>query len=107
MESGHINRNKMTSNDGESIPVPKKGAENAGFLNRDTVYSNNEVFERDRIGGTPAAGKIANMHSWRKEQNLDDPGFDAEATHIHKNGTPYGEAAYFNQLPPGMDIEDQ
>jgi len=35
-------------------------------------------------------------------------GFQANTSHyIVKKGTAYGEAAKFNMLPPGMDINDQ
>ena len=35
-------------------------------------------------------------------------GFQAStSSYIVKKGTPYGEAAKFNMLPPGMDICDQ
>lgn len=41
-----------------------------------------------------------------KSEALDKPGFQASG-YITKKGTPYGEAAKFNYLPPGMDIENQ
>lgn len=35
-------------------------------------------------------------------------GFESNTSaYIVKKGTPYGEAAKFNMLPPGMDISDQ
>lgn len=88
------------SNDGEMIPHGAKGAEDAGYLNRHSVYTNNEAF------GPVIKGGIDGMHS-RKSQALDEPGFDADGQWIYKHGTPYGEGAYFNALPPGMDISDQ
>lgn len=100
-------RNRVRSNDGQNIPTGKQEPHNAGFLNKDTVYSNTEVFERYGHGNTPQSGAIEGMHSWQPGVNLDDPGLDASGGCFHKWGTPYGEAAYFNQLPPGPDINDQ
>lgn len=35
-------------------------------------------------------------------------GFEGStASYIDKKGTPFGEAAKFNHMPPGMDIENQ
>lgn len=56
---------------------------------------------------TPDKGVIRGMQSWQQNVNLDDPGFDASGSCFYKHGTPYGEAAMFNQLPPGPDISDQ
>jgi hypothetical protein len=51
-------------------------------------------------------GAIIGMNSITSE-NLDDPGFTADGRHIDKHGTPSGEGAMFNALPPGMDITNQ
>jgi hypothetical protein len=32
---------------------------------------------------------------------------DDTMSYIDKKGTPQGESAAFNQMPPGMDIDDQ
>lgn len=50
-------------------------------------------------------GKIKGMDSLESE-NLDRPGFETSG-YITKKGTPYGEAAKLNFLPPGMDITNQ
>jgi hypothetical protein len=39
-------------------------------------------------------------------KSLDKSGFETSG-YIDKKGTPSGEGAQFNKLPPGMDIEDQ
>jgi hypothetical protein len=101
-----INRNTRT-NDGETIPLGKRGAMKAGNLDRNTKFSNTEVFERSRVEGSPMNGGIEGMHSLRTGENLDDPGLDASGGCFYKFGVPYGEAAMFNQLPPGPDINDQ
>ena len=100
-------KSKVRSNDGQHIPTGKQTPMDAGFLNRDTTYSNTKVFERYGHAGHPQSGKIEGMHSWQPNVNLDDPGLDANGGCFHKWGTPFGEAAYFNQLPPGPDINDQ
>lgn len=55
----------------------------------------------------PQDGSIRGMESLQPNVNLDDPGFTADGRHMFKHGTPYGESAMFNQLPPGMDISSQ
>lgn len=50
-------------------------------------------------------GKIPGMDSLKSEA-LDRPGFETSG-YITKKGTPSGESAKFNYLPPGMDIDDQ
>lgn len=102
-----VNRTKMRTNDGSTVPTGKAAAMDAGKLNVDTSFSNTTVFERDRKGGMPQSGKIEGMHSWQPRVNLDDPGFDANGNCFYKFGVPFGEKAMFNQLPPGPDINDQ
>ena len=51
-------------------------------------------------------GKIPGMQSMTGEA-LDKPGWQADGQQIYKFGTPYGESAQFNYLPPGMDISNQ
>lgn len=50
-------------------------------------------------------GGIKGMDSLKSE-SLDRPGFETSG-YITKKGTPYGEGAKFNYLPPGMDITNQ
>lgn len=90
----------MKSNDGTKIPNSNfvKGATNAGELDRNTSYDNSTYFSH--------SNGIDNMDSHTNE-NLDDPGFTSGDGHIYKFGTPYGEKAMFNELPPGMDITHQ
>ena len=98
---------RKATNDGQMIPLGKQQPKNAGYLDRNTKYSNTEAFERYGHAGTPQSGMIEGMHSWQPNVNLDDPGLDASGGCFYKFGTPYGEAAMFNQLPPGPDINDQ
>jgi hypothetical protein len=100
-------RKNTRTNDGTQIPLGKQTSMDAGTLNRDTKYSNSEAFERYGHQGAPQSGAIEGMHSWMPNENLDDPGLDANGGCFYKFGTPYGEAAMFNQLPPGPDINDQ
>jgi len=101
-----VSANSRT-NDGQMIPLGKQEAMNEGKLDRNTPYSNTQRFERYGHGNAPQSGAIEGMHSWRPNENLDDPGLDASGGCFYKFGTPYGEAAMFNQLPPGPDINDQ
>src|SRR5208282_5553690 len=102
-EAGKVNHKTMRTNDGESVPIPERGGRDVGQLMRDTSYSNETLFERDPGG---INGKMVGMESLEGD-NLDRPGFDADNRQIYKHGIPYGEAAMFNQLPPGHDIDDQ
>jgi hypothetical protein len=96
----------MKTNDGQKVPNTNfmKKMVNSGELNRDTKFDNSMEFE---TSPTKNNAVIEGMNSWEKNVNLDDPGFEADGTSFFKHGTPYGEAAYFNQLPPGPDIGDQ
>lgn len=51
-------------------------------------------------------GTIKGMQSLQSE-TLDRPGFISDASYINKKGTPSGESAMFNRMPPGMDISNQ
>jgi len=102
-----IKNRSMRTNDGIGIPNPGRSPSNAGPLNRDTTYSNETAFNFPTMGDAALNGKIEGMDSWQQSVNLDDPGFDASGGWLYKQGTPYGEAAMFNQLPPGHDISDQ
>lgn len=57
------------------------------------------------MGGPKGDTDIAGMKS-SKGSNSEMTGFVTEG-YIDKQGTPYGEAAKFNFLPPGMDISNQ
>jgi hypothetical protein len=50
-------------------------------------------------------GQIQGMDSLRDDIG-EKSGFETSG-YIDKKGTPYGEAAKFNFLPPGMEIDDQ
>lgn len=50
-------------------------------------------------------GSIKGMRSAQSE-SLDRPGFQTDG-YIDKKGTPSGEGATFNKMPPGMDITNQ
>jgi hypothetical protein len=53
----------------------------------------------------PEVGDLSDLQSLQGEA-LDRPGFETNG-YITKKGTAYGEAAKFNYLPPGMDIDCQ
>ena len=99
--------NKVRSNDGQMVPTGRREPMKAGNLDRNTKFSNTEAFESYGKPGAPQSGAIEGMHSWEPNVNLDDPGLDASGGCFRKWGTPFGEAAMFNQLPPGPDINDQ
>lgn len=66
-------------------------------------------------GGAEKFAKPAEMHSpgvtgmgGTKNDIGEKSGFEGStASYIDKKGTPYGEDAKFNFLPPGMDITNQ
>ena len=96
----------MKTNDGTNIPGSNfnRSMPNAGALTPDEPLDNSMSFETSPTGNNAV---IQGMDSWNKSENLDDPGFDANGSCFYKFGTPYGEKAMFNQLPPGPDITDQ
>ena len=94
------------TNDGSHVPKATRDTPDEGDLTRDSKYRNDTKFNEGTMGSRALNGKIRGMQSQNNE-NLDDPGFDASGSQIFKKGTPYGEGAYFNQLPPGHDISDQ
>jgi len=47
-----------------------------------------------------------NVLARTKQPSVDDAGIN-NTGYLVKKGTPYGVNAFFNTLPPGMDIEDQ
>jgi hypothetical protein len=100
-----VKRN-TTTNDGSRIPIGQRAPMNAGKLNVDTSFSNNEAFDSKAGAAGTVSGDIEGMES-RRSESLDRPGFDAKGDCFYKFGIPYGEKAYFNQLPPGPDISDQ
>jgi len=53
----------------------------------------------------PEVGDLSDLQSLQSE-TLDRPGFQTNG-YITKKGTAYGEAAKFNYLPPGQDIDMQ
>jgi hypothetical protein len=87
----------------ERRPTYVREGRNSGPLNPDTMLDNSEA-----LGGKnmPQLGEVTYMNS-ETEENLDNPGFTADGSHLFKHGTPYGEQAIFNYLPPGMDISRQ
>lgn len=54
------------------------------------------------MGGSPPISNLGGTHNDIGEQS----GFQTTG-YIDKRDTPYGEAAKFNFLPPGMEIENQ
>ncbi len=51
-------------------------------------------------------GSVVGMNSLRNDIG-EKSGFIADGSHITKKGTPSGEGAMFNYLPPGQDISNQ
>ena len=99
----------MRSNDGTPIPKPNQLPTERGMLMPNTDLSNEYIFNTPDNAHRSAAitdGKIDGMNSLRDEM-LDRPGFIADGSWIFKKGTPVGERALLNQLPPGMDINNQ
>ena len=76
------------------------GGKNVGQMSGD---SGKEKFAEPFGGamGAPVSGMTSGSGS-----NSERTGFDTTG-YIDKQGTPYGEAAKFNFLPPGMDISNQ
>lgn len=83
--------------------MPGKDPKAAGMLEPTTDYTNETAFNEH---GWMADGPIRGMNRPDGEM-LDKAGMDSDGNWLYKKGTPYGEAAYFNQLPPGMDINNQ
>jgi hypothetical protein len=96
----------MKTNDGTRIPGSNfvRGMVDKGTLGPKTELDNSMAFEHSPTKNNLV---IQGMESWEKDVPLDDAGFDASGNAGYKFGTPYGEAAMFNQLPPGPDITDQ
>jgi hypothetical protein len=93
---------KQTYGNAGSSPSYTKGAMSKGALTQNVPLDNDQV----PYGQVGKDGTVRGMQSLTTE-NLDDAGFSADGRHIVKHGTPYGEAAIFNYLPPGMDISNQ
>jgi hypothetical protein len=96
----------MKTNDGTNIPGKnfQRDPVDKGILNPDDALDNSNGLKPTRHG---SRGRIDGMESWQQGTNLDDPGFDANGNCFYKFGTPYGEKAMFNALPPGPDISNQ
>jgi hypothetical protein len=62
-------------------------------------------YSTDLMPAVPEDGDLNDMNSLMGE-TLDRPGFQTSG-YINKKGTCYGEAARFNYLPPGQDIDNQ
>jgi len=104
---------------GSNVPDSRGGLQNFGNYERKPTYirdgidmgplnagdslDNSEVFSGKQY---PQLGEVTYMNS-ETEENLDNPGFTANGSHLFKHGLPYGERALFNYLPPGMDITRQ
>lgn len=57
------------------------------------------------VSSPPLPGKVEGIGGG--SQDLGDRSGFKTSGYIDKKGTPYGEAAKFNFLPPGMEISDQ
>jgi hypothetical protein len=102
-----INNKSYKTNDGQHIPSLEKSPRDMGDLEITSSYRNDVAFNDSVMSDKSMNGGMVGMNSWQQSVNLDDPGFDASGSQIYKQGTPYGEGAMFNQLPPGHDISDQ
>ena len=67
-----------------------------------TSAGNQKFADPMNMGPPPNVGGLEGLHNDIGERS----GF-ATGGYIDKQGTPYGEAAKFNFLPPGMDISNQ
>jgi len=100
---------KKQYNDRYDNPVKAEAPKTAKFSNRPGDYAG-------EMAGAKAlqAAKPMNMGAPAKIGGLDGlyddigekSGFITEG-YLDKQGTPYGEGAKFNFLPPGMDISNQ
>lgn len=74
----------------------KMGGKNAGQIGPSESFANpNQAI-------TP---NVKGMQSLKNDIG-EKSGFQTDG-YIDKKGTPYGEGAKFNQMPPGMDISNQ
>lgn len=78
-----------------------KGGTNAGQMRGNAQP---DKFAEPMNEVTPGIEGMGSLHNDIGEKS----GFDSNtANYLVKKGTPYGEAAKFNMMPPGMDISDQ
>jgi hypothetical protein len=93
-------------------PMPAERAEptkDVNSMNRDAMYTgqlkgrSSEDFANPMNMGAPS---IISGISGTYNDIGEVSGFITDG-YMEKNGTPYGEAAKFNYLPPGMDISNQ
>lgn len=80
--------------------VPNKPGMYDGQMNSPDKETFAEPMNKGVVG--KIEGGIGHLHNDIGEQS----GFETDG-YIDKNGTPFGEAAKFNFLPPGMDISNQ
>jgi hypothetical protein len=76
-----------------------------GPVNEGQMGENGKGYSTTEMPAIPEVGDLNDMRSLQGEA-LDRPGFQTDG-YINKKGTPYGEAAKFNYLPPGQDIDNQ
>jgi hypothetical protein len=106
--------NTSTMKKGASVKAPVEGAT---LRTKDVKYRNSPGQNDGQMRGNAQPDKFADpmndgvSAAIRGLEGLHDDigeksGFITDG-YIDKGGTPYGEAAKFNFLPPGMDISNQ
>jgi hypothetical protein len=101
---------KKKNNDRQEMPVNKTGSPRfASVSNRPGVYvgqmkevGREEFADPMNMGPPSQIGGLGGTYNDIGEMS----GFITEG-YLDKSNTPYGEAAKFNFLPPGMDISNQ
>lgn len=88
----------------DTRPTKAQSARNYGGKNAGQMVGEGgkESFANPNNEISPAIGGIGGLHNDIGEQS----GFITDG-YLDKQGTPYGEAAKLNFLPPGMDISNQ
>lgn len=76
-----------------------KGGTNAGQM-RGNAQADKFADPSNEV--TPGVGGMSSLHDDIGEKS----GFQSDG-YLVKKGTPYGEAAKLNMMPPGMDISNQ
>lgn len=84
-------------------PAKTASAGNRGPVNDGQLRGDRQAFADPMNPGAPA--KITGLDGLHNDIG-EMSGFITDG-YMDKNGTPFGEAAKFNFLPPGMDINNQ
>lgn len=87
----------------DGIATPQKGG-NAPSKEDIVKSANARAQSRHEMKSQQYADE--NVLPKSKQKSLDDSGIN-NTGYLVKKGLPYGVNAFYNSLPPGMDIEDQ